>query len=297
MRIPVSQVVESPQAITTEARAFVESLATSPNPELGQIGRWHQPVCAQVEGLAQAAQSNQVKARIESVAQALGLPAARPGCKANVEIVFSDNPQRTMDDVAKRREDLLGYYHRHDRDHLKTVSQPIQAWYKTATLGQYADASAQFPGFDQDAGPGSPDAPAGAVRTDDPEVGLPNGCGDSPRFTACLVSQFSNVLIVVDSRALQGRTLGQVSEYVVMLALSQPRSLDNCMALPSILDLMVKTGCPGRDRPDGLTPADAAWLTALYASDPQAKIAGAQSDIASHMADILIKARPVARGS
>ena len=284
----------SPGAIATAARAYVENHSTAPNPELGQISRWHGPVCAQVEGLAQAAQANQVKARIESVAQAVGLPAARPGCQANVEVVFSDNPQRTLDDLASRREDLLGYYHKRDRDRLKTVSRPIQSWYKTATLSNHADAGVQFPGFDNDSGAGSADKPAGAVRTDDPEVGLPNGCGDSPRFTACLSSQFSNVFIVVDSKALQGKTLGQVSEYVTMLALSQPKTLDGCAPLPSIFDLGAK--CAGRSAPDGLTPADAAYLTALYASDAQAKGDSQKSDIASRMAGMLIKAGAPAGG-
>jgi hypothetical protein len=284
------------QAITTQARNFVQSEATAPNPQLGQISRWHAPVCVQVEGLAQAVQRDQIKARIESVAQSVGLPAARAGCKANVEIVFTDNPQGAMDAVARDREDLLGYYHRSERDHLKTVSRPIQAWYKTSTLGTTANAGIEFPGFDESYGLGAPDAPAGAVRSDDPDTGLPNGCDDAPRFTACLTSQFGNVFIVVDAKALQGKTLGQVSEYMVMLALSQPKSLDGCAALPSILDLTAKSGCPSRARPDGLTPADAAWLTALYASDPQAKGPIAMSEIASRMADILIKAASTVRG-
>jgi hypothetical protein len=293
---PVNVEAASPQTIAAQARSFVQSYATAGNPELGQLSRWHNPVCAQVEGLAQAVQADQIKARVESVAQSLGLRPARPGCKANVEIVFSDNPQATMNDVAKRREDLLGYYHRRDRDRLKTVSRPIQAWYKTSTVGQTASASVDFAGFDQDGGAGSPNDPAGAVRTDDPEVGLPNGCGDAPRFTACLISQFSNVLIVVDAKALQGKTLGQVGEYVVMLALSQPKSLDGCLALPSILDLTAKAGCPGRDRPDGLTPADAAYLTSLYGSDAEAKGDIARGDIASQMGTMLIKADSTAKG-
>jgi hypothetical protein len=273
----------------------VQSYATAPNPELGQIARWHAPVCVQIEGLAQAAQSSQIKARIESVAQAVGVQAARPGCQANVEIVFTDNPQHTLDDLAKRREDLLGYYHRRDRDRLKAVSRPIQAWYKTATLSHHADAGLDFPGFDQDSGAGSTVNPAGAVRTDDPEVGLPNGCGDSPRFTKCLSSQFSNVFIVVDSRALQGKSLGQVGEYLVMLALSQPKPQDSCSPLPSILDLTAKGGCSSRDGLDGLTPADAAWLTALYATDSQARGDSQRSDIAARMATMLIKASSPAR--
>ena len=271
----------TPTTITSQARAFVQSVSTAPNPEVGQISRWHDPVCVQVEGLAQAAQAQEIKARIESVAQAVGVPAARAGCTANVEIVFSDNAQATMDEVAKRHEDLLGYYHRRDHDRLKTVSRPIQAWYKTATRGEAANDEKDS---------GSP----WAVRVDEPGEPTPTACGDAPHFTACLTSEFVNVFIVVDGKALQGKSLGSVAEYAVMLALSQPKSLDGCAALPSILDLMAKS-CPGREAPTGLTAADGAWLTALYASDAEAKGDGERTDISVRMADILIKASTAAK--
>ena len=240
----------SPRTITAEAHTFVESHATAPNPEVGQIGRWHDPVCVQVEGLAQAIQADQIKARIESVAQAVGVPAAPKGCEANVEIVFTDNPQSVMDDLGKRRADLLGYYHRRDYIQLKTVNHPIQAWYKTATAGDSAYAGAENPAFDQGSGAGSSHRPAGKVMTDDPDTGTPNACGDSPHFTACLTSEFLNVFIVVDSKALPGKSLGPIADYLTMLALSQPK-LDRCTALSSILDLTAKTACPGRAAPDG----------------------------------------------
>jgi hypothetical protein len=279
----------SPKVLTAEAHTFVESHAQAPNPEVGQISRWHDPVCVQVEGLAQAAQADQIKQRIESVAQAIGVPAAPKGCEANVEVVFSDSPQAVLDDVGKRRADLLGYYHRRDYNTLKTVNHPIQAWYKTATAGDAATAAFENPGFDQASGAGTSHRPAGKMMTDDPDTGTPTACGDAPRFTACLTSEFQNVFIVVDGKALQGRGLGSISDYLTVLALSQPK-LDRCTALPSILDLTAKTTCPGRDAPDGLTPTDAAWLTALYASDSEAKGDGERSEIASRMADILIKA-------
>ncbi len=272
----------SPKTITTQARAFVQSVASAPNPEVGQISRWHEPVCAQVEGLAQPAQAAVIKERVESVALALGVPAAQPGCTANVEVVFSDDAQATMDEVAKRHEDLLGYYHRRDHDRLKVVSHPIQAWYKTATRGEAANDEKDS---------GSP----WAVRVDEPGEPTPTTCGDAPHFTACLTSQFVNVFIVIDSKALRGKSLGSVSEYVVMLALSQPKSLDGCNALPSILDMTAKSACPGRVPPSGLTPADGAWLTALYASDPEAKGDGERTDITVRMADILVKASTAAK--
>ena len=52
---------------------------------------------------------------------------------------------------------------------------------------------------------------------------------------------------------------------------------------------------PGRDTPDGLTAPDAAYLTALYMSDPEGKKNMEQTDISIRMADILINANMPAR--
>ncbi|HEY5412294.1 MAG TPA: hypothetical protein VIJ94_16360, partial [Caulobacteraceae bacterium] len=216
---------------------------------------------------------------------AVGLPAAPKGCRANVEIVFSDQPQRIMDLVAQRHEFLLGYYHAHDHDRLKAVTRPVQAWYVTATRGGGAATATAL-------------ALNGLARfaqyrnevIDDPQNTPPVGCGDSRLTTSCLESELNNVFIVADSKALEGKDLGLVADYMVMLALSQPRSLEGCNALASVIDVFAKSACPGRDPPDGLTPADAAYLTALYAADLQAKQKGEQSEIADRMAGILIKA-------
>ena len=227
---------------------------------------------------------------------AVGLPAAHAGCRANVEIVFSDQPQRTMDIVAQRQEHLLGYCH-HDRaSSLKTVTHPIQAWYVTATRGgAFNMGGMAFAHFWDAAGDPVANGSYPGVTTqdetvDDPLTGTPMGCGDSPHFTACLKSVFNNVFIVADSKALEGQDLGLVADDMALLALSQPRSLDGCNALPSVIARFAKSPCHGRDPPDGLTPADAAYLTALYGSDPEGRKASEQSDIALGMARILIKA-------
>jgi hypothetical protein len=75
-----------------------------------------------------------------------------------------------------------------------------------------------------------------------------------------------------------------------MLALSQPKSLDGCGALPSVLDVLAKSACGGREAPEGFTAADAAFLTALYMADPERKKTSEQAEIASRMANILVKA-------
>ena len=223
-----------------------------------------------------------IKARIDNVAVAVGLPKARSGCLANVEIVFTEQPQAIMDNVAKRREQLLGYYHRHDRDRLKTVTHPIQAWYVTATLGGGGSDAAAFYGLSG--------MQSSKDVVDDPDNPPPTSCGDNPHFGVCLTSALRNVFMVVDTKALKGKDLGLLSDYIVMLTLSQPKSLDVCGSLTSVIDLLAKSCTAGRDVPDGLTPGDAAYLTALYSADLEATKAKEQNDIAVRMARILVKA-------
>jgi hypothetical protein len=260
-----------PKVLQKQARAFVQGYAVPANPEMGHIARWDTEVCVEVLGLPDA-QAALVQARLDEVARSLGLHAQRPGCHANIEVVFISRPQALMDAVAKSamHETLLGYYHRHEHNRLKKMSRPIQAWYVTSTSG------AAEPG-----GNGS--------YIDDPETNGPAGCGDS-RFRDCLQTGFANVLVVADTKALEGKDLGLVADYIVMLAMSQPKSLDGCADFPSVIDVMAKSACPGRPTPDGLTPSDAAYLTALYKADLEARKTFAQSDLSTRMAEILIKA-------
>jgi hypothetical protein len=70
-------------------------------------------------------------------------------------------------------------------------------------------------------------------------------------------------MVLVDAMRVQGAQLGAIADYVAMLVLADPRGLDQCRALPSVLDLFVG-GCEGRAKPTGLTRGDLAYLKALY---------------------------------
>jgi beta-lactamase regulating signal transducer with metallopeptidase domain len=283
-----------PAMMEEQARGFVRSYAVAPNPEIDQIARLHDPACVQVVGLVPE-QAAMVKARIESVAQAVGLRAARADCAANIEIVFADQPQRTIDIVARQREYFLGYYHLHDRDRLKTVTHPIQSWYVTST-SSFAGVVAGI-GTERDFPRSLNSMPTTIMGViDDPENQPRPGCGDAVHFTGCFESWIENVFIVADSKTLEGRDLGLVADYMAMLALSKPRSQDGCSSLVSVMDAFARSACPGRDAPDGLTAADAAYLTALYAADPGVRRAFEQADIARRMATILIKASAASTG-
>lgn len=285
---PVTITPPSRETIERKSYAFVRGRVTAGNPEIGQITRWFDPVCVEVVGLPVQEEADAIKARIESVARAVGAPKPPKTCTANVEIVFSPEPQKVMDMVADRRDWLLGYYHAHMAGTLKRVTHPIQSWYVTATESSVPDAATLamngLSGY----------SPRRAEVIDDPDKPGPGGCAAS-HFTSCLQSQFYNVFIVADSKALEGKELGVVADYLTMLALSEPRSLDQCTGFPSVLDQFANPGC---DHPptDGLTPADAAYLTSLYASDLRAKGWGERGEISLRMTRMLINVNPKAPG-
>ena len=280
----------APGDAETQAYRFVQSYAAT-TAKIDQIARWDSPICVQVVGLVPD-KAAEVKARIEDVAKALEVSALPAGCTPNIEIMFTAQPQRLLDGIAERQEVFLGYHHR-DTKTAKTVTYPIQAWYVTETVGGAGpNAGAMFSFNAGNLDQGLPVQSADRV-IDDPDHWTPTGCGDN-HFTACLKSVFGNVLVVVDMGRMDNANAGLVSDYVSMLALSQPRALDRCNVLPSVTDLFVGA-CPGRGAPDGLTPADAAYLTSLYAADPEARKLGAQADIAGRMAKILATANVAAR--
>ncbi len=274
------QAAPKPAVVMKQTHSFVQSFA-APSTKIDQFARWHDPVCVLVTGLVPE-QAAQVRARVEDVAKAVGGRVRKSGCSPNIEIAFTPTPQSLLDNVAAHNEVALGYYHRHDAKTLKTVTRPIQSWYVTATSGGGGPNAGLV--FSQ--GSAGPLARQLSERVvDDPDATPPTGCGDS-HFSVCLRSDFENVLVVVDTGRVQDLSLGLLSDYVVMLALSQPRSLDGCAALASVIDVL-GAACPGRDKPDGLTPADAAYLTALYSADLEANRSGEKTQIADRMASIL----------
>jgi len=319
----VAPVIVTPSVMASglaRSRAFIEAYA-APTARLGRYARWSVPPCIVVSGIA-AAQAASIRSRLEDVARSAGLEPAGAGCKANVEIEFTAEPQALVDRIVQKAPQVLGFQPGVDAKTQKTVTRPVQAWYMTASRGG-ADVLAQSNAMAGVPGPGlvapDPGTTTSAQRTPANETWaraarlaqLPNlstpesldgpgresgaGCGD-PRVSSCQ-SVFWNVLVVVDVERVKDRSVASLTDYVAMLALSQPRSLDGCMALASIIDLLAPTPCSDRDAPGGLTPADTAYLAALYATDPQANRTMQQSVMSERMAGVLVKAAAVAAKS
>ena len=282
-----------PAELKKQTYDFVQTFAATTD-MLDQVARWTQPVCLNVQGLP-APSAAEVQARIEEVAKALKVGVKQAGCKPNIQIAFTSQPKATIDKVAKEDELLLGYRHHSDRDKLTTITRPVQAWYVTGTGG--ADVDTVGLAFAALESPGGAPVPVGAAGRepngfqydDEGNTRGRTGCADSRSFSSCLSSEFQHVLVIVDTNRMQDYPAGLIADYIVMVAMAQPKSLDGCNVLPSVIDLFSK-GCPDLGM-DGLTRADVAYLTALYKTDLEAKKAGQTGDIASRMADMLLKAK------
>jgi hypothetical protein len=299
---PLTVEATKPAELKKQTFDFVDLFAGT-SVKLDQVARWAQPVCVRVVGLPEAANA-EVKARVDEVAAALKVGTQPAGCAPNIQVAFTDQPQRLMDRVADKQELLLGYWHHKDREKLKAVTHPIQAWYVTGTAGSGGNTvittfmtiettgSAAIVLGGQNAGGRHPH---GFQLDDEDDTGYgPTGCGDNTHFTACLSSEFAHVLVVVDTTKVGGYPPGLIADYVVMVALAQPKSLDGCNVLPSVIDLFSQK-CPGRSGQDGLTRADVAYLTSLYKMNIEARKRGQMTEIAGRMADMLIRANAADR--
>ena len=270
----------SPRVVEKQSRAFVLTYA-KPTEKLDQIARWHDPICVVVEGAVDPDMAAKIRTRIEGVAKTLGLRVVTSRCTENIEILFSQRPQYWLDWIAVHRDSALGFHGVPQTKALKTVVRSVQAWYVTSTHSEAGGTAAALNGT------GINGFSARDETVDNYEGRSPVGCGYS-RLTSCLQSVFSNVLVFVDSGRLKDRGLGPLADYLAMVTLSQPRTLDGCGALPSVIDFFAAT-CPGRVAPNRLTRTDLAYLKALYGANLEARKSSEVSDIASRMARILVK--------
>ena len=130
-RTPNSVQAAEPADLSKQASDFVKSYA-----EVGLFDwviRLDGPLCVQVLGLPPE-QATAVKARIEAVAQALSLKLFSTfqtcGGFKNVRVLFTTDPQHELDNMIVNPGQLVGDDFSDTRN-VKTVTRPIQAWYRT----------------------------------------------------------------------------------------------------------------------------------------------------------------------
>jgi hypothetical protein len=132
---PLAQLVIDPSPdLQKQARDFVQ--ANGRVSQFGTVIHWASRLCMTVAGLSPE-QNEAVQSRVQAVAQTLSelvYNARRQSCTTkNVSVVFTPDPQRTLDDMIAREPQMVGDAHSTTHG-VKTVTRPIQAWFQTACV-------------------------------------------------------------------------------------------------------------------------------------------------------------------
>ncbi len=254
---------------------FVQSFA-APTRMTGKLARWEDGVCPSVKGLS-VGSAKFIVERIKAVAWNVGAPAIHyVRCRPNVEILFTPQPQSLLDDIRGKSPVLLGYHDTESqRDQSAIIHRPIQAWYVTQTV-------------DVRGHPEVDDARRGGgveivISPQLPPIFIPHAT--SPAVTGSrlgdgLRSDFQHILIVADSAKLGSFEMGELADYIAMLALTQLSSLDACQQLPSIVNMLA----PGCSNPvQALTTNDLGYLRGVYKMGLDRNFRSQQDEIAYQM--------------
>ena len=278
------------EAFASFAKAFAR-----PTQLAGKIPRWETGICPVVVGQAPAATAF-VTTRMKAIAAAAGAPVnSSTSCTANIEIVFTTAPQELLDNIRKHDPDYLGYAESNAlREHLATVTHPIQAWYATETVdldGMRRVDSARRLGT----GSTMSNFTAGGLMMGNrdpiylPDASYARVTGN--RIKEGTRSGFHHIIITVDTKKLAGQDFVRLADYITMLALTQLDSMDTCQKLPSVVNMLA----PDCDhRVEGMTAVDLAYLTGLYKMGADKSLIFQQSDIVDGMTEAMERQGQVA---
>ncbi len=264
---------QKPSALVDPTSQFVrEHLPQSQNE---QYSRFRDDVCVKVQGLPTEFNTFIAK-RIVEVALQVRAPVSKAAdCTANINVIFTPDPQRQLADIAKRRDILFGYYLKAQVKKVTTFNRPIQSWYLTRATGTDGFNALEINSPNQcisSYAPGS--APCDIAAP--PVTGRPGS-----RLGNDMSSELVHSLILADSTRVSGQPIGAIADYVAVLALSRWQSLERCNKIATILNLMADD-CSD-DAPQSATQSDLALLSALYAVDPRESGAQQRISIADRM--------------
>jgi len=260
-------VTPSPKAdpLVDPAREFVrQHLPESAFSE--QYPRFRDAICVKVQGLPDEFNAFVAKRIVEMAHHVKAPVAAATDCTPNVQVIFTPQPQAQIDDIARRKEILLGFHFQSQVRQITTFDRPVESWYVTR-VRDYTGRShlelSQLFGPDLD---GSADKPQGRAGS---------------RLGNEMSSEIVHALILADANKVAGEKIDTVADYISVLALARWKGMDRCNpAVSTILNRMVG-GCDPARMPEAATQADLALLTSLYSIDPRESGSMQRATIAS----------------
>jgi hypothetical protein len=264
-----------PNPLVNPESQFVRSHL--PEGQSDQYPRFRDAICVKVQGLPPEFDAFVAKRIVELAGEVHAPVAKATNCPPNIHVIFTDRPQAQLDDIAKRRDILIGFHFPAQLKKLTTVNLPIQAWYVTRTRDTTGNSWIE-------------------VDNNCPWIGdATNPCNERPRGRAGsrlgndMSAEVVHSLILADATKVAGEKIDAVADYIAVLALAKWQGLERCNAIPTILNLMAE-GCS--EPPAAATSADIALLTGLYSVDPRELGSQQRATIAERMTPALRSSPP-----
>ena len=200
-------------------------------------------------------------------------------CVPNVHVIFTPDPQAQLDDIAKRRDVLIGFHFPAQLKALTTASRPIQALVRHP----HARHLGHEPGLRWRHWLPARSAHR-ALRGERPIGRAGSRLGND------MSVEVVHTLVLADANKVAGEKIDAVADYIAVLALAKWQNLAACnRTIPTILNLMAE-GCDAQDRPEAATGVDVALLTGLYTVEARELGSQQRMAIAGRMQSELDKA-------
>jgi hypothetical protein len=235
---------EAPAAFKHRVDAFVHAITRNPGlSDDDPIVRWSTPICLLVAGLS-AEDAKIVSAKVSQISSTAGAPLARAPCQPNFIIVATSEPDRVLNAWYARDNRLFG-----DatpaliRQFIEgSRSRPVHVWYNIDMGRKSGMRNGHF-------------VPS-------------NTRAESSAFVGNTVVDFFSVFAIIDTNRTEHTMLDQLASYVAMAGLTNVDLDAELGSAPSILQLFAHST---EDQPSGLSSWDAAFLKALYQSNPTSR--------------------------
>lgn len=262
---PSDIVVEGVRQQKERVRGFIKAL-TDNVPNLGQIGKFHSPVCPSVAGLP-VAQAQMVAARMKRVAQAAGMNVGDSKCRPNVLVIATLDKSGTIEALHRHFPAYFTGMASSEVRKLASSPEPATSWQIKGLL------SADGTELKKVAGGG---------------YYINEGTNSGSRIRAGTMPHFVASMVVIDRGTLTGLTVTQVADYAAMRAYADtdPRRAAGSGA-PTILGILDAAG--DQQVPLSLTQWDLSYLKSLYATSNAYYASYQRGDMAHEMERDLAK--------
>ena len=259
---------EKPSVVVNPESRFV--LQHLPQGQSDQLPRFRDDICVKVIGLPPEFDAFVAKRIVDLAGQVRAPVAKAANCLPNVHVIFSPQPQAQLDDIARRRDILIGFHFPSQFKKLTAVNRPVQAWYVTRTRDTTGNSWIEVDN-------NCPYDPSGMVPCGERPVGRAGS-----RLGNDMSAEVVHTLILADTNKVAGERIEIVADYIAVLALAKWQGLEKCNAIPTVLNLMADD-CA--DAPEAVTAADLGLLSGLYSVDAREFGSQQRMSIAGRMVD------------